>query len=843
MFRSSSLCPLTFVAFSFAVLFQSQLITRSLNPCLEVTPGTTYKCMELNLSGIPPDIPTSTQSLDLSFNPLEILTSNYFSSVSALKFLDLTRCHIQKIEDNAFVGLWKLSVLILTANPLHFLGPRAFHDLVSLQRLIAVETKLSSLNKLPIGHLTSLQDLNLSNNYIDSLKLPKYFSHLIFLRFLSLQANKISSISVGDLDALSSYNLTLLLSKNDIKYIEVNAFLGLHIQEISLRGCFESSTVMQASLQNLTGLHVKSLVLGEYRNMKKLKTFSKSILDALCHMYLQEITLISIGDVIFNTGDLFPCLNNISSVRLVDTYTEDVSNFPENSSIRYLEFKNCKFKEVPSVRLSSLKELRSLRITRTKRLVEFEADFQGLQKLETLDLSENRLTADLCWICLRNGVPNLKYMNLSFNYRISLVTECHALPKLEKLDLQHTTLSGTGEYPVFLCLVNLIYLDISYTGTNIKSECSFCGLNSLLVLKMAGNTFENNKLVNILKNLTNLQILDISNCRLQSLSLDSLGSLRELRELNISHNKLLGLHSEAYAQLQALTILDFHSNQLAIFTEKDLENFPRSLKSLYLSRNPFDCSCENLNFLQWAKQKRNPLQHPESMFCHSPMHLRDVRLMDFDLSSCHVSTTTVATSVSISMVLVLSLILVYKYYFHLYYMAVLLSGRRRSTENDNVYDAFVIYSSKDQEWVKRELEETLEAGVPRFRLCFFYRDFIPGVPIITNIVQEGFQSSRKVIAVVSSHFLDSRWCNFELEVAQSWQLLDSNASMILIVLEGVDKAVVQRKLGVFRYLRRNTYLVWKDLELNRHMFLRHLRSALLDGKTWTEEELRLMLTG
>ncbi|XP_032993956.1 toll-like receptor 4 [Lacerta agilis] len=827
--RNGFLCPSLIITFSLAVFFQSQMIIRSLNPCLEVMPGITYKCMELNLSVIPPDIPNSAQSLDLSFNPLEILTSNYFSPLFALEFLDLTRCNIQNIEDNAFVGLCNLSVLILTANPLHFLGARAFHDLTSLQRLVAVQTELYSLDNLPIGQLTSLQELNLGNNYIDSLKLPEYFSRLLFLKFLSLQANKISSISVGDLDALSSQNLTLVLSKNNIKHIEVNAIAGLHLQKLSLRGCFESSTIMQASLQNLTGLHANSLVLGEYRNIKKLQTFSKGILDALCHMRLQEITLICIKGDVDNTDDLSLCLNNFSTIRLVDTYIKDVSNFPENSSIRHLEFKDSRFRQVPSVRLSSLKELRSLHITHTKQLVEFEEDFQGMQKLETLDLSENELTADLCWLCLRKGVPNLKYLNLSFNVRIGLQPECYGLPKLKMMDLQHTTLNGAGELPVFLCLPNLIYLDISYTHTNIQSDCTFCGLKSLQVLKMAGNTFENNKLVHTLKNLSSLQILDISNCRLQYLSLNSLANLHELRELNISHNKLLGLHPEAYVHLQALTILDFHSNQLSVLTEKDLQNLPSSLKNLDLSQNLFDCSCENLHFLQWAKENRNLLRHAENMICHSPKHLRDVCLMNFDLASCRVSTATLAISITISVVLVLSLILVYKYYFHLYYLAVLLGGRRRSDEEDSIYDAFVIYSSKDQEWVRRELEETLEMGVPSFHLCFFYRDFIPGVPVITNIIKQGFQSSRKVITVVSSHFLESRWCNFELEVAQSWQLLDSKASMIWIVLDGTDKAVLQRKLGLFRYLRRNTYLVWKDSELNRHVFLRQLRSALLDG--------------
>uniref|UniRef100_A0A8D2LTX0 Toll-like receptor 4 n=1 Tax=Varanus komodoensis TaxID=61221 RepID=A0A8D2LTX0_VARKO len=807
-----------------------------------VVPGTTYECMERNLNGIPLDIPNTTQSLDLSFNPLKTLMENSFLSLFALKFLDLTRCHIQVIEDDAFKGLCDLSVLILTANPIQFLGPRAFHDLISLRRLVAVEINLFSLDKLPIGHLKYLQELNLSHNHIDSLKLPEYFSHLLFLQWISLHSNHISSISVGDLDALSGQNLTLVLSNNDIKYIELNALKGVHFQQLSLRDCFESTTIMQDCLKNLSGSHINSLVLGEYRNKKKLNSFSKDLLDGLCHVPLKELSLINFEGDLLDTNILSACLNNISTVRLLNIGIKHVSPFPANTSIQRLEIKNSDLKTVPADNLSSLKELRVLRITHSpRRLLQFKEGFKDMKKLEILDFSENYIDGSVCWVCLMHEVPNLKSLNLSFNVAIRLPPECSGISKLEYLDFHCTRLFNPGKLSVFQCLSNLIYLDISYTHTDIMIECPFCGLDNLQVLKMAGNSFDNNQLGNQFNNLAKLQILDISKCELKHLSLSSLAHLHDLRELNVSHNKLLVLHSENYVSLHVLTVLDFHSNQLTSLTEKDLKNLPSSLKRLDFSQNLFDCSCDNQKFLKWAKE-HTALLHAENVFCHNPMNLKGVPMVKFDLSSCQVSTTTVAATVSISLALVLSLILVYKYYFHLYYMMVLLTGDNLTTEKENGYDAFVIYSSEDQEWVKRELEETLEVGVPRFRLCLFYRDFLPGVSIITNIIKEGFQSSRKVIAVVSSHFLESRWCNFELEVAQSWQLLDSKASLVLIVLEGVDKKVIQQKLGLFRYLRRNTYLVWKDQEVNRHLFLRQLRVALLEGKSWTAEELKLALS-
>ncbi|KAJ6653797.1 hypothetical protein lerEdw1_008687 [Lerista edwardsae] len=835
---------------SFTVLFRSQGVTPKPNPCLErndlpsfqVIPNTAYNCMELNLPEIPAALPDTTVSLDLSFNPLERLASNYFSSLFALKFLDLTRCLIQRIEDDAFLGLCNLSVLILTANPLQFLGPRAFHGLTSLQKLVAVEVGLSLLTSLPIGPLTSLQELNLSNNHIESLKLPEFFSRFTFLCTLSLQSNKISAISGGDLAALPRQNLTLVLSRNDLKHIQPNSFAGVHLQELALRGCFENSTLMQAGLRNLSGLRVHRLVLGDYRNIERVESFPRPLLDGLCHMHLQEISLISLE--VDDTSDLSDCLSNISIVRLANTHIKRVY-FPANTSIQRFEVKNSWLKEVPALELSRLKELRVLRLTDNRKLAKFEyfKNLRGLRFLEVLDLSNNKLTTSICWACLREEIPNLKLLNLSFNLEVGVPAEVSGPSKLECLELQHTRLEGPGQIPAFLSLKNLLYLDISYTQTEVITGCSFCGLDNLQVLKMAGNAFENHQLANSFHNLTKLRILDISSCRIQRISPGSFSHLLQLRELNISRNKLLSLRPVTDAFLPLLTSLDLSCNQLAALSEKDLEKLPPSLGLLDLSANLFDCSCDHLSFLRWAQEHRGLLQRVEQMVCHTPGDFKGLPLVAFETSSCRVSAKTVAIIVSVSLVVILLLGLVYKYYFHLYYMAVLLRGERLSREQDSTYDAFVIYSSEDQDWVKRELEDPLEGGVPRFRLCLYYRDFVPGVSIITNIIKEGFQSSRKVIAVVSSHFLESRWCNFELEVAQSWQLLDSKASLVLIVLEGVDKAAVQRKLGLFRYLRRNTYLVWKDWELSKHIFLRQLRAALLDGKTWNEEELRRMLTG
>ncbi|NXB30642.1 TLR4 protein, partial [Eulacestoma nigropectus] len=804
-------------------------------PLLQVTPNTTFRCTGLNISGVPDGVPNTTQNLDLSFSNLKSLGSNYFASVPELQLLDLSRCHLHTIEDNSFVDLQRLSTLILTANSLQYLGKAAFYGLTSLKKLVLVETNRTSLSELPIGHLHTLQELNLGHNSITSLKLPEYFTNMTSLRHLSFFSNKITSISRGDLDALregNRLNLTLVLSLNDIKFIEPGALAGIHLAELALRSAFENFSVMQTSLQGLAGLQVSRLIVGEFSDNERLQDFERGLLSGLCQVQMEEFVLICFRWFEDNTDTLFNCIGNVSTIRLVDLGLKEISEVPVLSKVKQLECKKCHFEDVPAVKLSLFKELRVLRITKNKRLRNFNQKFKSLSKLEVMDLSENSLTFGGCCSPQFQNCPNLKHLNLSFNSNIRLTGDFTNVKNLLYLDLQHTTLVGPGSYPVFLSLQRLIYLDISHTKTEVKSQCTFCGLNSLQVLKMAGNSFEDNKLANNFKNLSHLHTLDISSCKLVHVDQSTFDALSELKELNISNNKLLTFDPGVYQPLQALQVLDFSRNQLTVLLESARKILPDSLVLLDISQNLFDCSCVYLDFLTWIREKQELLQNKELMLCHMPSYVTNVSLPSFDLSSCHISASKVVFSVVVLLCIVVLLFVIYKYYFQLYYSVVLLSGCKRSAERGDTYDAFVIHSSKDQEWVIKELVEPLEGGIPPFHLCLYYRDFLPGVPIVTNIIQEGFLSSRNVIAVISTDFLESKWCSFEFDIAQSWQLVEGKNGIIMIVLEDVNKALLRQRLGLSRYLRRNTYLEWKDKEISKHIFWRQLTGVLLEGKNW-----------
>ncbi|XP_005382663.2 PREDICTED: LOW QUALITY PROTEIN: toll-like receptor 4 [Chinchilla lanigera] len=803
-------------------------------PCVEVVPNITYECMERNLYKIPSSIPSSAKNLDLSFNPLMFLASHSFSRFPELQVLDLSRCEIQTIEDDAYWGLNYLSTLILTGNPIQNLAPGAFSELFRLQKLVAVEINLSSLEDFPIGHLRTLKELNVAHNFIHSFKLPEYFSNLTNLEYLDLSNNKIQNIHCDDLYVLhDKSNLSLDLSLNPIAFIQPGAFNKVKLGGLTLRSNFNSTHVMKQCIQGLAGLEVQQLVLGEFKNERCVEEFDKSALEGLCNLTIAEFRLAFLDDFPEDTNGFFKCLVNVSAVSLANLYLNSLEGLPRDIKWQSLKLVKSKVNQFPTLALPSLKRY----IFTTNRGATSFAEFE-LKNLEFLDLSRNGMSFKSCCSQSVFGTTSLKYLDLSFNDVITMSVNFIGLELLEHLDFQHSTLKQASQFSAFLSLSKLLYLDMSYTHTQVAFHGIFSGLVSLQVLKMAGNSFKDNSLSAVFTDLTNLTFLDLSKCQLEHVSPGVFDTLLRLQFLNMSHNNFVLLDVLSFNPLQALQILDCSFNKIESSEGQELQYFPSHLTTLNLTQNPFDCSCKYQSFLQWIKDQRQLLVEAKQLECAMPPDMRGMLVLSFRNATCQINKIVIIVTVVSVLVVSVIAFLVYKFYFHL----MLLAGCKKYGRGENTYDAFVIYSSQDEDWVRNELVKNLEEGVPPFRLCLHYRDFIPGVAIAANIIQEGFHKSRKVIVVVSRHFIQSRWCVFEYEIAQTWQFLSSHAGIIFIVLQKLEKSLLRQQVELYRLLSRNTYLEWEDNILGQHIFWRRLRKALMDGKPRSPEEQQMQKT-
>ena len=142
------------------------------------------------------------------------------------------------------------------------------------------------------------------------------------------------------------------------------------------------------------------------------------------------------------------------------------------------------------------------------------------------------------------------------------------------------------------------------------------------------------------------------------------------------------------------------------------------------------------------------------------------------------------------------------------------------------------FHSDDQDWVWNELHEilgrtddTVETDdQPRFRLCIHERDFVPGDLIEENILRS-IESSRKTIVVLSKNFLQSVWCEFELQIVRKL-CVDKGRDLIIAVMLEPLPTNIKISQCVERLVRKNTYIEWPTDPLERNHFWVQMRSAL-----------------
>jgi len=139
------------------------------------------------------------------------------------------------------------------------------------------------------------------------------------------------------------------------------------------------------------------------------------------------------------------------------------------------------------------------------------------------------------------------------------------------------------------------------------------------------------------------------------------------------------------------------------------------------------------------------------------------------------------------------------------------------------FDAFVMYSSEDTEWVTQQLCPQLESE-NNLRLCLYFRDFTFGKEIIDNIAQS-IDSSRKCLLIVSNAFSRSNWCQYEMSVAQTGMLCKDRNNVILVLLEEINEINMNPRLR--HEMSRSTYAEWTGNVVGQQLFWKRLTEALI----------------
>ncbi|XP_057318926.1 leucine-rich repeat neuronal protein 1 [Microplitis mediator] len=250
--------------------------------------------------------------------------------------------------------------------------------------------------------------------------------------------------------------------------------------------------------------------------------------------------------------------------------------------------------------------------------------FVATQRLQYLDLGDNRLTAldpDIL-----APLENLRYLNLSRNL-IKSLPAFKNLYSLETLLVSHNRLE-VPPFKAFASSSYLNHLDLSNNHLVLLQEFTFQPNRELTFLKLS-----NNRLINlpsrVFSGLSKLRHLEISNISINQLPRGLFTELRALEYLNISINPIFNFTDYTFQGLVNLIQLDISETLISQLPQGLWQRVP-NLKSLIMDKTKIEVlkaddflglyNLENLTITS------SPLREINSKALDHLSHLRNVDL-------------------------------------------------------------------------------------------------------------------------------------------------------------------------------------------------------------------------
>ncbi|KAK1800177.1 hypothetical protein P4O66_000226 [Electrophorus voltai] len=554
-------------------------------------------CTNLNLTSIPHWLPPDIHKVDLSHNFLQNLT-DILPFYPAIHQFSLHSNRIQFIQPGLFRTMSHLQVLDLSRNQLD----------------------LYAALKIPIGPLTSVQELDLSGNGLYTDMSDYFLGDAPALTNLSLNGNSITKI--GKSTFIGSPALRNIdLHNNVILEIEEGTFDSLqHLVELDL-SMNSISCITNFNLYHLNSLNLSKNSMMSFQSVITDQDFQLLYLDLrenkihyfpmlpsknkLIYLDLSRNQLHSVNST--DADEELQCQKHRDE--LMCEHRQNCKFPPELCKLLYLDLSYNQLKSIPPDFFGSMVALELLNISNNC-LESFMVD-QGspLNKLKTLDLSFNNLQN------LSFGNCTLRKLEALYLQGNSLSTLhpgiFQVLPSIKTLHLQQNQLSVCGlEKHLSWSCVYLSYiptLQYLYLSENVllslPAHAFQCSQLLILDLSLNPGVEINAHAFSGLE--SSLTQLSLRGNQLQTLSTD-LSLLRYLKVVDLSSNRLTSLLLGS--RDTAIESLNLQNNSVVTLEAHTLETLESTLRSLYMGSNPLSC-CRNMHLIELVQQ--NSVQIPD----------------------------------------------------------------------------------------------------------------------------------------------------------------------------------------------------------------------------------------
>uniref|UniRef100_A0A0C9RW22 Tl_7 protein n=1 Tax=Fopius arisanus TaxID=64838 RepID=A0A0C9RW22_9HYME len=733
-------------------------------------------------------------NLDLHLNRLETLPEDLFSKLGKLQFINLSQNNFtgESLPENLFRNNTGLDTVSLSENKRNLTTlPSKF--LANLNKLKVVKLRRSGLIQLPedlfVG-ATALTDLNLERNYIEHIP-QKIFRDCKNLSSINLSVNEIRELPEGLFLALKRLEL-LDLSRNYIESISEDVLEGL----TSLR-------VLNLEHNGLRTIHPRG-----FNSLENLR---------IARLGSNELTLKTdttrYDDEFGPKSPFHNCMGTIEEIHLAYNNVSDI-------------FGDWIF----------AKRLRTLDLSHNQITFLQEDDFQFVSDDIEVDLSSNRIervilkTVEMFSkkatyvknimisieknpiVCDCNIHDLLRYregrMDPTVDSQFTLKMNelmCHKPKSLENVllkDLESKSLKCLVEEPVMYdaqcpdrCSCWMRPEDQAYLV-----DCSWRNLRS------APASLKSPPRFHVELNLTGNYLTSFPSMHQPGYS--------AVTVLSLSHNQIAELPVSALSD--NLSVLELDGNALRRLETPVLEFLANSssLRYLSLQENPWVSDCDARDFLSFVQTKVVTIPELQRI----TFHLSDVPVFEMTPEELcpPVVGWVIGLCIGIAVLGVIVGALAAVYYRYQREIKVWLYARQwclwlvseDELDKDKLYDAFVSYSHKDEEFVVNNLIRTLEGGTEPFKLCVHYRDWKAGDWIPEQIARS-VDESRRTIVVLSPNFLESVWGKMEFRTAHT-QALSEGRARVIVVLYGDVGSIDQLEPELKAYLSMNTYVKWGD---------------------------------
>ncbi|XP_071360831.1 slit homolog 1b [Trachinotus anak] len=590
-------------------------------------------CRGRGLTAIPAHLPEAMTEIRLEQNGIKSVPPGAFTSYKKLRRIDLSNNQISEIAPDAFHGLRALNSLVLYGNKITELPSGVFDGLTSLELL------LLNANKIHCIRATVFKDLE-------------------NLALLSLYDNKIQSLAKGTFSSLHSIQ-TLHLAQNpfvcdcNVKWLA--DFLRSNPIETSGARCASPRRLANKRIAQIKSNKFRCSAKEQYHipgNEDRRQSYecnSKPVCPAKCRCEANVVDCSNLRltkfpehlpssteELRLNNNDLsvleatgaFKGLSQLKKINLSNNKISDIEDgaFEGASSVVELHLTANHLESVRGSMLKGMEGLRMLMLRNNRISCIHNGSFTGLSNVRLLSLYDNQLSTILPGAF--DTLPNLSTLNLLANpfncdCRLSwfgawlrsrrIVTgnpRCQGPAFLREIPLQDVAV------PDFRCEDGSVLEDSSCApGPQCPNQCTCmdtvvrCSNKHLQALPrgLPRNVTElyldGNQFTSVPKELTTfkyLQLVDLSNNKISSLSDDSFSNMSQLTTLILSYNSLRCIPPLALGGLRSLRLLSLHGNDISEL-QQGIFSDVASLSHLAIGANPLYCDCRLLWLSDWVK--------------------------------------------------------------------------------------------------------------------------------------------------------------------------------------------------------------------------------------------------